>query len=104
MDLVGVTSTCQEEEVPPIDIPFPGCPTDICRHSELLRKEGKQNKVASCAGLWKLTVTLIHCCHNSIIFRLCACITDRYKQCTQEQVIKINYMLPFDVTMAKTFK
>lgn len=38
---------------------------------KLLEKEGKENTVTSCGGLRKSTVTLIHCCYNSIIYKLC---------------------------------
>ena len=38
---------------------------------KLLEKEGKENTVTSCGSLRKSAVTLIHCCHNSIIYKLC---------------------------------
>lgn len=41
----------------------------------LLKKEGKENMVTSCVGLRKSAVTLIHCCDNSIIYKLCGAQT-----------------------------
>lgn len=61
---------------------------------KVLKKEGKENMVTSCVCLRKSTVTLIHCCYNSIIYKLWW-NTDCCKQCPQLRVIKSNSSSPY---------
>lgn len=67
---------------------------------KVLKKEGKENMVTSCVGLRKSAVTLIHCCYNSIIYKLWW-DTDCCKQCPQVRVIKSNSSSPYQMDSNK---
>lgn len=50
-------------------------PSSYKQAGKVLQEDGKENMLASCAGLRNSTLTLIHCCNNSLVYVYIMCGT-----------------------------